>query len=86
VPGIILRGKRRPVRKADNLTVICEPIFQKMWETRSFTTLWDSRMGIILPFFILNFKMLEEEIMDRKNNVYIPKFKLVSGVVYCLRL
>jgi hypothetical protein len=29
VPGIFLRGKRRPVRKADKLTAICEPIFKR---------------------------------------------------------
>jgi hypothetical protein len=71
------------VRKSDNLTVVCEPIFQKMWETRSFTTLRASRTyyGDSFTFFILNFNILEEEIMDRKNNVYIPKFKLVSVVV-----
>jgi hypothetical protein len=33
-------GKRRPVREADNLTAICEPIVQKMWEPRRLTTLW----------------------------------------------
>jgi hypothetical protein len=29
-------------RKAGNFTAICEPIFQKMWEPRRFTTLWTS--------------------------------------------
>jgi hypothetical protein len=33
-------GKGRPVRKADNLTVICEPIVYKMWELWRLTTLW----------------------------------------------
>jgi hypothetical protein len=32
-------GKRRPGRKADNLTVICEPIVYKMWEPRRLTIL-----------------------------------------------
>jgi hypothetical protein len=32
----------RPVRKSDNLTTICEPIFWKMWEPRHLTTLWAS--------------------------------------------
>jgi hypothetical protein len=31
--------KRRPARKADNLTAICEPIYYKMWENRRLTTL-----------------------------------------------
>jgi hypothetical protein len=33
-------GKWRPVRKADNLTAICEPIVQRMWEPRRLTTIW----------------------------------------------
>jgi hypothetical protein len=33
-------GKGRPARKADNLTAICEPIVQKLWEPRRFTVLW----------------------------------------------
>jgi hypothetical protein len=32
-------GKGRPVRGADNLTAICEPIVYKMWEPRRLTTL-----------------------------------------------
>jgi hypothetical protein len=32
-------GKGWPVRKADNLTAICEPIVWKMWEPRRLTTL-----------------------------------------------
>jgi hypothetical protein len=32
--------KRRPAREADNLTAICEPIVEKMWEPRRLTTLW----------------------------------------------
>jgi hypothetical protein len=38
-------GKGRPARKADNLTTICEPIVQKMWEPRRLTTLWASTAG-----------------------------------------
>jgi hypothetical protein len=30
------------MRKADNLTAICEPIVYKMWEPRRLTTLWAS--------------------------------------------
>jgi hypothetical protein len=36
----ILGGKGRPVRKADNLTAIYEPIVCKMWEPRRLTNLW----------------------------------------------
>jgi hypothetical protein len=35
-------GKGRAARKADNLTAICESIFQKMWQPRRLTTLWAS--------------------------------------------
>jgi hypothetical protein len=34
--------KWRPALKPDNLTVICEPIVQKMWEPRLLTTIWAS--------------------------------------------
>jgi hypothetical protein len=34
--------KGRPAREADNVTAICEPIVQKMWEPRRLTTLWAS--------------------------------------------
>jgi hypothetical protein len=33
-------SKEGPVRKADSLTAICEPIAQKMWESLTLTTLW----------------------------------------------
>jgi hypothetical protein len=38
----LLGGTGRPVRKADNLTAICEPIVWKMWKPRCLTTLWAS--------------------------------------------
>jgi hypothetical protein len=38
IPG----DKEPPARKSDNLTAICEPIVQKMWDIRRLTTLWDS--------------------------------------------
>jgi hypothetical protein len=40
VPGMFLRIKVRSARKADNLTVICEPIVYKLRERWSLTTLW----------------------------------------------
>jgi hypothetical protein len=33
-------GKGRSPRKDDNLTAICKPIVQKMWEPRRLTNLW----------------------------------------------
>jgi hypothetical protein len=36
----VLGGKGRPARKADDLTVICEPIV--VWEPRRLTALWAS--------------------------------------------
>jgi hypothetical protein len=39
----LFEGKGRPVRRADNLTAICEPIVrEKMWKPRCLTTLWAS--------------------------------------------
>jgi hypothetical protein len=35
-------GKKRPARKAHNLTAICEPIVYKMCEPRPLRTLWAS--------------------------------------------
>jgi hypothetical protein len=35
-------GKGLPAFKADNVTVICEPIVYKMWEPRHLKTLWAS--------------------------------------------
>jgi hypothetical protein len=37
-------GKGRPVRKANNLTSIYEPIVEKMWESRRLTNLWASEV------------------------------------------
>jgi hypothetical protein len=34
--------KDRPAPEADNLTAICEPTVQKMWEPRPLTVLWGS--------------------------------------------
>jgi hypothetical protein len=39
VPGIFLAGKAWPPRKRDNLTAICEPVVQKMWDPWRLTTL-----------------------------------------------
>jgi hypothetical protein len=36
---MFLRSRARPVRKADNLTAICEPIVYTMWDPRHFITL-----------------------------------------------
>jgi hypothetical protein len=49
----LLGGKGRQARKADNLTAICEPIFQKVWEPQRLTTLWTSTACYrdSLPFF-----------------------------------
>jgi hypothetical protein len=51
-------GERRPERKADNLTAICEPIVQKMWVPRRLTILWAftacyrDNFTFFLPFYI----------------------------------
>jgi hypothetical protein len=38
LPGV----KKRPARKANFLTAVCEPIVYKMWESRRLTTVWAS--------------------------------------------
>jgi hypothetical protein len=47
-------GKGRPARKAD-LTTICEPIVQKMWEPRRLTTLWASTVCYKASFTVSYF-------------------------------
>jgi hypothetical protein len=32
--SLVEMSTRRPERKADNLTAVCEPIFYKLWESR----------------------------------------------------
>jgi hypothetical protein len=49
-------GKGRPVPKADNLTVICEPIVKKMWEPRRVTTP-GAFMACYLFFFLFSFEI-----------------------------
>jgi hypothetical protein len=48
-------GKVPSACKADNLTAICEPILEKMWEPRRLTTLLASmacyRDSFTFPFF-----------------------------------
>jgi hypothetical protein len=34
-------GNAQPERKADNLTAICQPIVERMWESRRLTIPWD---------------------------------------------
>jgi hypothetical protein len=50
-------GKGRPARKADNLTAICEPIVQKIWEPRRLTALWAST-ALYSDSFIFNRRLL----------------------------
>jgi hypothetical protein len=45
-------GKERAVREADNLTAICEPIVQKMWDPQRLTTLWASMACYRDSFFL----------------------------------
>jgi hypothetical protein len=51
----LIGGKGRPVRNAENLTAICEPIVWKMWEPRVSQPCGPLRpvTGIPLPFLPL---------------------------------
>jgi hypothetical protein len=46
----------RPMRKADNLTAICEPIVQKMWEPSRLTTLYASTTCYMACFLFKNIR------------------------------
>jgi hypothetical protein len=56
-------GKGRAVRKADNLTAICEPIVWKMWESRlllqdSFTFTFIQCSCTLIEFETLRYKKI----------------------------
>jgi hypothetical protein len=55
IPG----GEGRPARKADNLTVIYEPIVYKMWEPQHLTALWVStaRYKDTFTFYVIGFSL-----------------------------
>jgi hypothetical protein len=46
-------SKGWPPRKADNLTAICEPIVEKMWEPRRLITKWASTARYMGSFTFL---------------------------------
>jgi hypothetical protein len=54
IPG----GKGRLARKANSLTVICDPIVNKMWEPQQLTTLLNSKVSHKdnFPFFTYHYK------------------------------
>jgi hypothetical protein len=56
-------GKGRPVRKADKLTSICEPIVQKMLEPRRLTTLWASMATTVIALHYLYVYLMVFEII-----------------------
>jgi hypothetical protein len=92
VPGIILGGKRRPVRKADNLTAICEPIVQTKFGSLDVSQPHGTSRpvtGIVLPLPLPFFYMLLEpfnKIWD--DSVYMILFvsKLISGAIFLYSL
>jgi hypothetical protein len=60
IPG----GKGRPVRKADNLTGICEPIMYKMSEPRRLTTLWAST-ACYRDIFTIFYPVLQRHLVNK---------------------
>jgi hypothetical protein len=68
-------GKGRPVRKAD-LTAICEPIVQKMWDPQRLTTLWAS-MASYRDSFTLSYVL-----HSYKQNIISSKLYLLE-IVLC---
>jgi hypothetical protein len=68
--------KGRPTRKAENLTAICEPIVQKMWEPRRLTTLWASTARYRDNFtftFLIPFVDYKGEQLNIKIKKYVLK-------------
>jgi hypothetical protein len=55
-------GKGLPASKAGNLTAICEPSVQKMWEPRRLTTLWASRVRYRDSFTF--YYLLRKEVLE----------------------
>jgi hypothetical protein len=49
---IVLGSRARPVRRADSLAAICEPIVWTMWEPRRLTTPWASTACYGFTFFV----------------------------------
>jgi hypothetical protein len=60
-------GKGRPARKADNLTAICEPILEKMWESRPLTPLW-AFMACYRDSFTFTFSCSDDFQETKKQN------------------
>jgi hypothetical protein len=61
-------GKKRPARRADNLTAICEPTVWKMWEPRRLTNLWASAACYrdIFTTLLFTLMFLFQEFLIRK--------------------
>jgi hypothetical protein len=65
---MFLESRVRPVRGADNLTAICEPIVWTNWDPHNPTGLHGLLRGIALLFFIVTVyatsSMTEESVFD----------------------
>jgi hypothetical protein len=62
---MFLGNRARPVRMADNLTIICEPVFYTMWDPQHLTTLlapWPVTEIALLLLYILPFIFLIETV------------------------
>jgi hypothetical protein len=81
-------GKGRLARKTDNLTAICEPILQKMWEPRRLTTLWASTASYrdSFTFFFLYITFGADKMSQAKGyNLYIRCYLQITWIPskYC---
>jgi hypothetical protein len=62
---MFLGSRAQPVRRADNLTAICEPIVQTLWDPRHLTTLYASMAcygNSLLSFFFLLYRHYAPEV------------------------
>jgi hypothetical protein len=66
----LLGGKGWPVRGADNITAICEPIVKKMWEPGRLTTLWAFTAGYL---------QVEQEVVQSYSLVGSPELMIINN-------
>jgi hypothetical protein len=76
-------GKGRPAHGPDNLTTSCEPIIEKMWESRRLTTLWafTAYYRDSITFLFLNSLLsLKNTLFSGKINRALDKVRLYAGL------
>jgi hypothetical protein len=73
-------GKGRPAHKVDNLSVICGPIFYKIWELRRLKILWTSTACYRDGFIICCYKIKEYWMPFYSKFYYVPVYFVLNSV------